>query len=205
MRPSLKKYVLTCISGLITSLLKSWELGQHFKNSKKKTFYLLKSWEPPRSHCREERTEKRIETREEKENRTEGKNTQKKKKNRQPGQQLPIAQPPCLEEETPAAPPSTTTPPSGRDRRSKNRDRKRKPHGNKEKTRTIVWNHRQLRQWRHHCQVSFFSFVVPDSSTVLHEQWRAVTLFTVQPSQKNSKNIFKKINDFLVYFSIHFD
>jgi hypothetical protein len=39
----------------------------------------------------------------------------------------------------------------------------------------------------------------------LHEQWRAVTLFTVQPSQKNSKNIFKKINDFLVYFSIHFD
>jgi uncharacterized membrane protein YfhO len=29
-----KKNVLTCIFVLITSLLKSWELGQYFKNSK---------------------------------------------------------------------------------------------------------------------------------------------------------------------------
>jgi hypothetical protein len=30
-----KKNVLSCILALITSLLKSWELGQYFKNSKK--------------------------------------------------------------------------------------------------------------------------------------------------------------------------
>jgi hypothetical protein len=30
-----KKYVLACILVIITSLLKSWELGKYFKNSKK--------------------------------------------------------------------------------------------------------------------------------------------------------------------------
>jgi len=54
-----KKNVLACILALITSLLKSWELGQYFKNSKKiifsfnikdytlirKVYFLLKSWE----------------------------------------------------------------------------------------------------------------------------------------------------------------
>jgi hypothetical protein len=34
-----KKYVLACIFALITSLLKSWELGQYFKNSKKLLFF----------------------------------------------------------------------------------------------------------------------------------------------------------------------
>jgi hypothetical protein len=33
-----KKYVLACILALITSLLKSRELGQYFKNSKKNYF-----------------------------------------------------------------------------------------------------------------------------------------------------------------------
>jgi hypothetical protein len=33
-----KKNVLACILALITSLLKSWELGQYFKNSKKIIF-----------------------------------------------------------------------------------------------------------------------------------------------------------------------
>ena len=33
-----KKYVLVCILALITSLLKSREFGQYFKNSKKKLF-----------------------------------------------------------------------------------------------------------------------------------------------------------------------
>jgi len=35
----IKKYVLACILALITSLLKSWELGQYFKNSKKIIFF----------------------------------------------------------------------------------------------------------------------------------------------------------------------
>ena len=34
-----KKYVLACILSLITSLLKSQELGQYFKNSKKKNLF----------------------------------------------------------------------------------------------------------------------------------------------------------------------
>jgi hypothetical protein len=33
-----KKYVLACILALITNLLKSQELGQYFKNSKKNYF-----------------------------------------------------------------------------------------------------------------------------------------------------------------------
>jgi hypothetical protein len=36
-----KKYVLACILSLITSLLKSRELGQYFKNFKKKIYFLL--------------------------------------------------------------------------------------------------------------------------------------------------------------------
>ena len=37
----IKKFVLACILALITSLLKSRELGQHFKNSKKNLFCVL--------------------------------------------------------------------------------------------------------------------------------------------------------------------
>jgi hypothetical protein len=36
-----QKYVLAYILALITSLLKSREIGQYFKNSKKKLFYFL--------------------------------------------------------------------------------------------------------------------------------------------------------------------
>jgi hypothetical protein len=36
-----QKYVLACILALITSLLEPWELGQYFKNSKKKNCFLL--------------------------------------------------------------------------------------------------------------------------------------------------------------------
>jgi hypothetical protein len=38
-----KKYVLTCILTLITSLLKSWELGNISKNPKKLFYFLLTS------------------------------------------------------------------------------------------------------------------------------------------------------------------
>jgi len=34
-------YILACISALITSLLKSWELGQYFKKIKKNIFVLF--------------------------------------------------------------------------------------------------------------------------------------------------------------------
>ena len=37
----LKKGVLACILALITSLLKSWELDQYFKNNKKNLFCFL--------------------------------------------------------------------------------------------------------------------------------------------------------------------
>jgi len=37
----IQKYVLACILALITSLLKAWELGQYFKNSKKIFCFLL--------------------------------------------------------------------------------------------------------------------------------------------------------------------
>jgi len=40
-KENFKKYVLACILALITSLLKSWELGQYFKNSKKNLFCFL--------------------------------------------------------------------------------------------------------------------------------------------------------------------
>jgi len=36
-----QKYVLACILALITSLLRSREFGQYFKNSKKKYFVLF--------------------------------------------------------------------------------------------------------------------------------------------------------------------
>jgi hypothetical protein len=35
----IQKYVLACISALITGLLKSWELDEYFKNSKKINFF----------------------------------------------------------------------------------------------------------------------------------------------------------------------
>jgi hypothetical protein len=40
-KTSKKKYVLACILALITSLLKSRELGQNFKNSKKIILFSL--------------------------------------------------------------------------------------------------------------------------------------------------------------------
>jgi len=39
-----KKYVLACISALITSLLKSRGLGQYFKNSKKFILFSFNIW-----------------------------------------------------------------------------------------------------------------------------------------------------------------
>jgi hypothetical protein len=39
-----KKYVLACILALITSLLKSWELSQYFKNSKKIILFSFNIW-----------------------------------------------------------------------------------------------------------------------------------------------------------------
>jgi hypothetical protein len=39
-----KKYVLACISALITNLLKSRGLGQYFKNSKKIILFSFNSW-----------------------------------------------------------------------------------------------------------------------------------------------------------------
>ena len=39
-----QKYVLACILTLITSLLKSWELGQYFKNSKKIILFSFSNW-----------------------------------------------------------------------------------------------------------------------------------------------------------------
>jgi len=40
-KENFKKYVLACILALITSLLKSRELGQYFKNSKNNLFFFL--------------------------------------------------------------------------------------------------------------------------------------------------------------------
>jgi hypothetical protein len=37
-KTKIQKYILACILALITSLLKSRELGQYFKNSKKNYF-----------------------------------------------------------------------------------------------------------------------------------------------------------------------
>ena len=42
-KKNLKKYVLACILALITSLLKSRELGQYFKKSKKIFYFVLVS------------------------------------------------------------------------------------------------------------------------------------------------------------------
>jgi len=39
-----QKYVLACILALITSLLKSRELGQYFKNSKKIILFSFNIW-----------------------------------------------------------------------------------------------------------------------------------------------------------------
>jgi len=41
---NLKKYILACILALITSLLKSRELGQYFKNSKKIILFSFNIW-----------------------------------------------------------------------------------------------------------------------------------------------------------------
>jgi hypothetical protein len=41
----IQKYVLACILALITSLLKSWELCQYFKNSKKIIFFSFSIWD----------------------------------------------------------------------------------------------------------------------------------------------------------------
>jgi len=42
-KKNFKKYVLTCILALITSLLKSREFGQYFKNYKKNILFFLVS------------------------------------------------------------------------------------------------------------------------------------------------------------------
>jgi hypothetical protein len=42
-KKNFKKYVLACILALITSLLKSREFGQYFKNYKKKICFVLVS------------------------------------------------------------------------------------------------------------------------------------------------------------------
>ena len=42
-KKTFKKYVLACILALITSLLKSRELGQYFKKSKKIFYFVLVS------------------------------------------------------------------------------------------------------------------------------------------------------------------
>jgi hypothetical protein len=43
-KENFKKYVLACILTLITSLLKSQELGQYFKNSKKIILFSFNNW-----------------------------------------------------------------------------------------------------------------------------------------------------------------
>jgi hypothetical protein len=43
-RTKIQKYVLACILALITSLLKSRELGQNFKNNKKLILFSFSIW-----------------------------------------------------------------------------------------------------------------------------------------------------------------
>jgi len=38
-------YILACILALITSLLKSWELGQYFKKNQKNIFFCFNMWD----------------------------------------------------------------------------------------------------------------------------------------------------------------